>query len=130
MSVPPPAIVLPKPTRVVQSHPRVVQSHPKVLEPKEDHGSTNDLKLQHPSVLKANKAVVRVGSGKPILTLWGLSHLAAHKLLGPNVEEGLRSRFQRVINLSEGGTRLTYKLTEKIMTVIRSHPGPNQAYIF
>jgi hypothetical protein len=62
MRVPPPAIVLPKP-RVVQSHPMVVQSHPKVLAPKVDHNPNNNLKPQHPSVLKANKPVVRIWSG-------------------------------------------------------------------
>jgi hypothetical protein len=74
MSVPPPTTVLSKP-RVVQSHPRVVQSHPKVSTPKTDHGSNKGLK---------NKIVVRVSLGKPILLLWGSSHLAKNQLLGPD----------------------------------------------
>jgi hypothetical protein len=44
-------------------------------------------------------------------------------------EEGLSSQFQRVINLSKGGARLTNELTEEIMTAIRSHPGPNRVYV-
>jgi hypothetical protein len=45
-------------------------------------------------------------------------------------EEGLSSQFQRVINLSKGGSRLTNELTEEIMTAIRSHPGPDRVYVF
>jgi hypothetical protein len=128
MSVPPPAIGLPKP-KVVQSHPRVVQSHPKVLGPKKDHGSNKGPKSQHPSVLKANKTVVRVRSDKPVLTLWGSSHLAKNQLLGPDLDLSLRTNFQRVINLSQGGAKLTNKLTERIEIEIRFHPGPNQVYV-
>jgi hypothetical protein len=133
MSVHPPAIaVLPEPTRVVQSRPvQVVQSHPEVLAPIfVDQGSNKNLKLQHPKVLKANKKVVWVSLGKPILTLWGLSHLAPHRELGPNMEDRLRSRFQRVINKSKGGARLTNELTDEIVAAIKSHPGPNQVYFF
>jgi lysophospholipase L1-like esterase len=119
MSVPPPAISLPA-TRVVQSHPRVVQSHPKVLAPVKDHGSNKVLK---------DKTVVGVRSGKPILTLWGSSHLANHQLLGPDLESKLEARFQKVINLSKGGAKLTNDLTELIEKEIRTHPGPNQVYV-
>jgi hypothetical protein len=66
MSVPPPATSFSKP-KVVQSHPRVVQSHPKVLTPKTGHSSNKGSK---------DRTVVRVSLGKPILTLWGSSHLA------------------------------------------------------
>jgi hypothetical protein len=130
MSVPPPAITLPKSHRVVQSHPRVVQSHPKILAPQVDQN--NRSKPQHPSVLKANRSVVHVHSGKPILTLWGSSHLVPRKKggLGRNVEEGLRSLFQRVINLSRGGAQLTDSKTKEIKKTIRSHPGPTQVYVF
>jgi hypothetical protein len=62
MSIPPPVTVLSEPS-VVQSHPRVVQSHPKVQTPKTGHTSNK------PG--PQNKTVVRVRSGKPILTLWG-----------------------------------------------------------
>jgi hypothetical protein len=119
MSVPPPATVLSKP-KVVQSHPRVVQSHPKVLTPAKGHGSSNVLK---------DKTVVRVRSGKPVLTLWGSSHLAGNQLLGPDLELKLEAKFQRVINLSKGGAKLTNEITEMIETEIRSHPGPNQVYV-
>jgi hypothetical protein len=34
-----------------------------------------------------------------------------------------------VINLSEGGAKLTDKITERMETEIRSHPGPNQVYV-
>jgi hypothetical protein len=122
MSVPPPAIVLPK--------PKVVQGHPRVLAPKEGHGSNNCLKLQHQSVLKVSKVVVRVRSDKPVLTLWGSSHLAENQLLGLDLDESLRTRFQRVINLSEGGAKLMNRLTERIEIEIRSHPGPYQVYVF
>ena len=119
MSVPPPA--LPKSYRVVQSHPKISAPQP-----------NNRSKPQHLSVLKANKSVVRVRSDKPILTLWGSSHLVLRKRggLGLNVEEGLRSRFQRVINLSRGGAQLTDGKTNEIVRAIRSHPGPNQVYVF
>ncbi len=119
MSVPPPAISLPV-TRVVQSHPRVVQSHPKVLAPAKDHGSNKVLK---------DKTVVGVCSGKPILTLWGSSILANHQLLGPDLESKLEARFQKVINLSKGGAKLTNELTELIEKETRTHPGPNQVYV-
>jgi hypothetical protein len=128
MSVPPPATILSKP-KVVQSHPRVVQSHPKVLTPTKGHSSNKGPKPQHPSVLKANKTVVRVRSDKPVLTLWGSSHLAKNQLLGLDLDLSLGAHFQRVINLSEGGAKLTNELTERIETEIRSHPGPNQVYV-
>jgi hypothetical protein len=35
----------------------------------------------------------------------------------------------RVINLSEGGAKLTNVITEKIEIAMRSHPGPNQVYV-
>ncbi len=101
MSVPPPAISLPA--------TRVVQSHPKVLAPAKDHGSNKGL--------------------KPILTLWGSSHLAENHLLGPDLKSKLEARFQRVINLSKGGAKLTNDLTELIEKEIRTHPGPNQVYV-
>jgi hypothetical protein len=88
MSVPPPATVL--------SKPKVVQSHPKVLTPKTGQNSNKGLK---------DKTVVRVSSGKPILTLWGSSHLAKNQLLGPDLKSSLGARFQRVINLSEDGPK-------------------------
>jgi hypothetical protein len=119
MSVPPPATSLSKP-KVVQSHPRVVQSHPKVSTPKTGHNSNKVLK---------DKTVVRVSSGKPILTLWGSSHLAKNQLLGLNLKASLGAWFQRVINLSEGGAKLTNELTESIEKEIRTHPGPNQVYV-
>jgi hypothetical protein len=59
MSIPPPVTVLSEPT-VVQSHPRVVQSHPKDLTPKTGHSSNKG---------PQNKTVVRVRSGKSVLTL-------------------------------------------------------------
>jgi hypothetical protein len=34
-----------------------------------------------------------------------------------------------VINLSEGGAKLTNVITEKIEIAMRSHPGPNQVYV-
>ncbi len=119
MSVPPPATVLSKP-KVVQSHPRVVQSHPKVLTPKAGHSSNKGLK---------DKTVVRVSSGKPILTLWGSSHLAKNQLLGPDLKSSLGARFQRVITLSEVAAKLTNELTERIEKEIKAHPGPNQVYV-
>jgi hypothetical protein len=128
MSVPTPTFVLPKSNRVVQSHPRVVQSHPKISAPQQNNRS----KPQHLSVLNVNRSVVRVRSNKPILTLWGSLHLVLRKKegLGLNVEEGLRSRFQRVISLSRGGAQLTDGKTNEILKAIRSHPGPNQVYVF
>jgi hypothetical protein len=114
MSVPPPVTVL--------SEPSVVQSHPKVQTPKTGHTS-NKPGLQ-------NKTVVRVRSGKPILTLWGSSHLEENHLLGPNLKASLGAQFQHVINLSEGGAKLTNEITEKIEIAMRSHPGPNQVYVF
>jgi hypothetical protein len=129
MSTPPPTTVLLN-SEVVQSHPRVVQSHPKNSTPKRGHGSNKGPKQpQHPSVLKANRTVVRVSLGKPVLTLWGSSHLATNQLLGPDLKVKLEAYFQRVINLSEGGAKLTDKMTERIETEIRSHPGPNQVYV-
>jgi hypothetical protein len=119
MSVPPPATVLSKP-KVVQSHPRVVQSHPKVLTLAKDHGSNKGLK---------DKTVVRVRSGKPVLTLWGSSHLAENHLLGPDLKLKLEAKFQRVINLSKSGAKLTVEITEQMEIEIRSHPGPNQVYV-
>jgi hypothetical protein len=80
-------------------------------------------------VLRANKTVARVSSGKPVLTLWGSSHLATNQLLGPDLKVKLEAHFQTVINLSEGGAKLTDKMTERIETEIRSHPGPNQVYV-
>ncbi len=123
MSTPPPTTVLLNP-RVVQSHPKVVQSHPKDSTPKKGHSSNKGPKqFQHPSVLKANKTAVRVCSDKPVLTLWGSSHLATNQLLGPDLKVSLEARFQRVINLSEGGAKLTNQLTDRIETEIKSHPG-------
>jgi hypothetical protein len=119
MSVPPPATVLSEPT-VVQSHPRVVQSHPKVLTPKTGHNSNKGLQ---------NKTLVRVSSGKPILTLWGSSHLAENHLLGQDLDVSLRAHFQKVINVSKSGAKLTVEITEEIEIAIRSHPGPNQVYV-
>jgi hypothetical protein len=121
MSVPPPVTVLSEPS-VVQSHPRVVQNHPKVQTPKTGHKNSNKPGPQ-------NKTVVRVRSGKPILTLWGSSHLAENHLLGPDLKVKLEAHFQHVINLSEGGAKLTNEITEKIEIAMRSHPGPNQVYV-
>jgi hypothetical protein len=120
MSVPPPVTVLSKP--VVQSHPRVMQSHPKALTPKTNHKNSNKPGPQ-------NKTVVRVRSGKPILTLRGSSHLAENNLLGPDLKVKLEAHFQHVINLSEGGAKLTNEITEQIEIAMRSHPGPNQVYV-
>jgi hypothetical protein len=119
MSVPPPVTVLARP--VVQSHPRVMQSHPKALTPKTGHISNK------PG--PQNKTVVRVRSGKPILTLWGSSHLAENHLLGPDLKVKLEAHFHHVINLSEGGAKLTNEIMEKIEIAMRSHPGPNQVYV-
>jgi hypothetical protein len=121
MSVPPPATSL--------SKPKVVQSHTKVLTPTDHSSNKGPKKPQHPPVLKANKTVVRVRSDKPVLNLWGSSHLAKNQLLGPDLDLSLRTHFQRVINLSEGGAKLTNELTERIEIEIRSHPGPNQVYV-
>jgi hypothetical protein len=112
MSVPPPATSL--------SKPRVVQSHPKVLTPKTGHSSSNGSK---------DRTVARVSSDKPILTLWGSSHLAENHLLGPDLDVSLRTHFQKVINVSESGAKLTDKITERIEIAMRSHPGPNQVYV-
>jgi hypothetical protein len=119
MSVPPPATVLSKP-KVVQSHPRVVQIHPKALTPKTGHSSNKG---------PQDKTLVRVRSGKPVLTLWGSSHLATNHLLGPDLDVSLRAHFQRVINLSKSGAKLTVEITEQMEIEIRSHPGPNQVYV-
>jgi hypothetical protein len=119
MSVPPPATVLSEPT-VVQSHPRVVQSHPKVLTPKTGHNSNKG---------PQNKTLVRVRSGKPVLTLWGSSHLTENHLLGPDLDVSLRAHFQHVINMSKSGAKLTVEITEEIEIAMRSHPGPNQVYV-
>jgi hypothetical protein len=110
MSVPPPATVLSEPS-VVQSHPRVVQSHPKVSTLAKDHGSNKGLK---------DKTVVRVSSGKPVLTLWGSSHLAENHLLGPDLDVSLRAHFQKVINLSKSGEKLTIEITEQMENAMRS----------
>jgi hypothetical protein len=120
MSVPPPVTVLAGP--VVQRHPGVMQSHPKALTPKT--GTTNSNKPG-----PQNKTVVRVRSGKPILTLWGSSHLAEHHQLGPDLKVKLGAHFQHVINLSEGGAKLTDEITKQIEIEMRSHPGPNQVYV-
>jgi hypothetical protein len=119
MSVPPPVTVLARP--VMHSHPGVMQSHPKALTPKTGHPS-NKPGLQ-------NKTVVRVRLGKPILTLWGSSHLAENHQLGPDLKVKLKAHFQHVINLSEGGAKLTNEITEQIEIEMRSHPGPNQVYV-
>jgi hypothetical protein len=119
MSVPPPVTVLARP--VVQSHPGVMQSHPRTLTPQTNHPSNK------PG--PQTKTVVRVRSGKPILTLWGSSHLAGNDLLGPDLKAKLKAHFQNVINLSEGGAKLTNVITEQIEIAIRSHPGPNQVYV-
>jgi len=118
MSVPPPVTVLARP--VVQSHPGVMQRHPRSLTPKTGHPSNKP--GPH------NKTVVRGRSGKPILTLWGSSHLAENHQLGPDLKAKLEAHF-RVINLSEGGAKLTNVITEKIEIAMRSHPGPNQVYV-
>ena len=129
MSTPPPSTVLLN-SEVVQGHPQVVQSHPTNSTPKKGHSSNKGPKEpQHPTVLRANKTVARVSSGKPVLTLWGSSHLATNQLLGPDLKVKLEAHFQTVINLSEGGAKLTDKITERIETEIRSHPGPNQVYV-
>jgi hypothetical protein len=120
MSVPPPVTVLARP--VVQRHPGVMQSHPKALTPKT--GITNSNKPG-----PQNKTVVRVRSGKPILTLWGSSHLAENHQLGPDLKVKLGAHFQHVINLSEGGAKLTNEITEQIEIEMRSHPGPNQVSV-
>jgi hypothetical protein len=120
MSVPPPVTVLSEP--VVQSHPGVMQSHPKVQTPKTDHKNSNKPGPQ-------NKTVVRVCSGKPVLTLWGSSHLAENHQLGPDLKVKLKAHFQHVFNLSEGGAKLTNEITEKIEIAMRSHPGPKQVYV-
>ena len=128
MSTPPPSTVLLN-SEVVQGHPQVVQSHPTNSTPKKGHSSSKGPKEpQHPSVLRANRTVARVSSGKPVLTLWGSSHLATNQLLGPDLEVKLEAYF-KVINLSEGGAKLTDKITERMETEIRSHPGPNQVYV-
>jgi hypothetical protein len=121
MSVPPPVTVLSE-LSVVQSHPRVVQSHPKVQTPKTGHKNSNKPGPQQ-------KTVVRVRSGKPILTLWGSLHLAENHQLGPDLKVKLKAHFQHVINLSEGGAKLTNVITEQIEIAMRSHPGPNQVYV-
>jgi lysophospholipase L1-like esterase len=41
----------------------------------------------------------------------------------------LKAQFQRVINPSEGGAKLTNVITEQIEIAMRSHPGPNQVYV-
>jgi hypothetical protein len=121
MSVPPPVTVYSRPS-VVRSHPRVVQSHPKVQTPKTSNTNSNKPGPQP-------KTVVRVYSGKPILTLWGSSHLAENHQLGPDLKVKLKAHFQHVFNLSEGGAKLTNTITEKIEIAMRSHPGPNQVYV-
>jgi hypothetical protein len=120
MSVPPPVTVLSEPS-VEQSHPRVVQRHPEVLTPKTGHNSNK------PG--PQNKTVVGVRSGKPVLTLWGSSHLAENHLLGPDLDVSLGAHFQHVINRSVGGAKLTNEITEEIEIKMRSHPGPNQVYV-
>jgi hypothetical protein len=50
-------------------------------------------------------------------------------LLGPDLEVKLEAHFQTVINLSEGGAKLTDEMTKRMETEIRSHPGPNQVYV-
>jgi lysophospholipase L1-like esterase len=114
MSVPPPVTVF--------SEPSVVQSHPKVQTPKTDHTTSNKPGPHQ-------KTVVRVRSDKPILTLWGSSHLAENHQLGPDLKLKLKAQFQRVINPSEGGAKLTHIITEQIEIAMRSHPGPNQVYV-
>ena len=116
MSIPPPSTVLLN-SEVVQSHPQVVQSHPRNSTPKKGHSSSKGPKEpQHPTVLRENRTVARVSSGKPVLTLWGSSHLATNQLLGPDLEVKLEAHFQTVINLSEGGAKLTDKITERMET--------------
>jgi hypothetical protein len=121
MSVPPPVTVFSGPS-VVQSHPRVVQRHPKVQTPKTNHTTSNKPGPHQ-------KTVVRVRSDKPILTLWGSSHLVENHQLGPDLKEKLKAYFQRVINPSEGGAKLTNVITEQIEIAMRSHPGPKQVYV-
>jgi hypothetical protein len=121
MSVPPPVTVFSEPN-VVQSHQEVVQRHPKVQTPKTGHTSSNKPGPQ-------TKTVVRIRSDKPILTLWGSSHLAENHQLGPDLKLKLKAQFQRVINPSEGGAKLTNVITEQIEIAMRSHPGPNQVYV-
>jgi hypothetical protein len=120
MSLPPPVTVLARP--VVHRHPGVMQSHPKALTPR-----TGITKSNKPG--QQNKTVVRDRSGKPILTLWGSSHLAENHQLGPDLKVKLGAHFQHVINLSEGGAKLTNEITEQIEIEMRSHPGPNQVYV-
>ena len=120
MSVPPPVTVLARP--VVQSHPGVMPSHPKALTPKTGHTNSNKPGPH-------NKTVVRVRSDKTILTLWGSSHLAENHQLGPDLKLKLKAQFQRVINPSEGGAKLTNVITEQIEIAMRSHPGPKQVYV-
>jgi hypothetical protein len=55
--------------------------------------------------------------------------LATNQLLGPDLEVKLEAHFQTVINLSEGGAKLTDEMTKRMETEIRSHPGPNQVYV-
>jgi hypothetical protein len=97
-----------------------VQSHPEVLALAKGHGSIKGLR---------NKTLARVCSGKPVLTLWGSSHLAKNHLLGPDLDVSLRAHFQRVINLSKSGEKLTIEITEQMVIAMRSHPGPNQVYV-
>ncbi len=98
-----------------------MQSHPRTLTPQTNHPSNK------PG--PQTKTVVRVRSGKPILTLWGSSHLAENHQLGPDLKVKLEAHFQHVINLSEGGAKLTKVITEQIEIKMRSHPGPNQVYV-
>jgi hypothetical protein len=79
--------------------------------------------------LRGSKTVVGVRSDKPILTLWGSSHLAKNQLLGPDLKLNLGNHFKNIINLSEGCVKLTNELTDRIETAFRSHPGPKQVYV-
>jgi lysophospholipase L1-like esterase len=45
------------------------------------------------------------------------------------LDVSLGAHFQKVINLSESGAKLTNEITEKIEIAMRSHPGPNQVYV-
>jgi hypothetical protein len=45
------------------------------------------------------------------------------------LDVSLRAHFQKVINLSKSGEKLTIEITEQMENTMRSHPGPNQVYV-
>jgi hypothetical protein len=49
--------------------------------------------------------------------------------MGPDLDVSLRAHFQKVINLSKSGEKLTIEITEQMEIAMRSHPGPNQVYV-